>query len=145
MSTYIIIKMHCKTQKTGFTRRFYCVHAACPQCAHGALEDPTVLPQHPHSALSTTLCKLQAVSFVLSMVKINAATWHFRPLHRVFTTFLECCWRLHSAHLRDLQRFLTLWKRCEDAALVWQGFEVRIFISQWTHCATYIWVAISTP
>ena len=34
---------------TGFTRRLYSVHVACP-----ALEDPTALPQHPHNALSNT-------------------------------------------------------------------------------------------
>ena len=28
---------------TGFTRRLYIVHAARPQCAHDALEDPIAL------------------------------------------------------------------------------------------------------
>jgi len=39
---------------TGFTMRLYRVHAARPQRAHGALEDTTALPQHPHSALYNT-------------------------------------------------------------------------------------------
>ena len=45
----------CKT----FTGRLFSVHAACPQRAHDVLEDPTALPQRPHSALSNTLCKRQ--------------------------------------------------------------------------------------
>jgi len=49
---------------TGFTRRLYSVYAARPPRAHGALEDPTALPQRPHSALSNTLCKRQAAVFV---------------------------------------------------------------------------------
>ena len=38
--------MHCKpSPNTGFTRLLYTVHLARPQRAHGALEDPTALPQ----------------------------------------------------------------------------------------------------
>jgi len=42
-----IIKMHCKrpTPNAEFTRRLYSVHTARSQRAHGALEDPTTLPQ----------------------------------------------------------------------------------------------------
>jgi len=43
------------TKKTGFTRPLHSVHAARPQRAHGAVEDP----QRPQSALSNTLCKRQ--------------------------------------------------------------------------------------
>jgi len=46
MIIYIIIKMHCKRlfQKQDSHGVFYSVHAARPQRAHGALEDPTELP-----------------------------------------------------------------------------------------------------
>ena len=42
-----IIKMHCKrpTPNAEFTLRPYSVHTARLQRAHGALEDPTALPQ----------------------------------------------------------------------------------------------------
>ena len=42
-----IIKMQCKrpTPNAEFTRRLYNVHTARSQRAHGALEDPTALPQ----------------------------------------------------------------------------------------------------
>ena len=45
-----IIKMHCKRvlqmqNLHGVLQRFYSVHAARSQRAHGALEDPTELPQ----------------------------------------------------------------------------------------------------
>jgi len=33
------------TRNAEFTRRLYSVHAALSQRAHGALEDPTALPQ----------------------------------------------------------------------------------------------------
>ena len=69
--------------RTGFTRRLYSVQTAHPQRAHGAQEDPTALPQRPHSALSNTLCKNQAAAFVFSIFKINAATWRSRRLHSV--------------------------------------------------------------
>jgi len=58
---------------TGLTRRLYSVHAARPQRAHRALENPTSMLQRPHSALCNTLCKRQAVAFVLSIFKINVA------------------------------------------------------------------------
>jgi len=53
---------------TGFTQRLYSVHAARQQLAHGALEDPTALPQRFHSALSNTPCKHQAAAFIFSML-----------------------------------------------------------------------------
>jgi len=58
---------------TGFTRRLYDVHVVRPQRGHGALEDPTALPQRLHRALSNTLCKRQAAALSLCMFKINAA------------------------------------------------------------------------
>ena len=64
--------------------RLYCVHAARPQRAHDALEDPTALPQRPHSALSNTPCKRQAAC----MFKINAAAWRSMRKHSVFTALL---------------------------------------------------------
>jgi len=60
------------TQHADFTRRLYSVHAARPQRAHDALEDPTSFPQRSHSALSDTLWKRQAVAFIKSMLKTNA-------------------------------------------------------------------------
>ena len=84
------------------------VFTACTRrahSAHGALEDPTALPQRCHSVLSNTLWKRQAVAFVLSMLKVNAAAWRSRRLHSVSTAFAQRCWRLHSAHLGVLQFF----------------------------------------
>jgi len=130
MITSIIIKMQLRllSPNTGFTYLtscLYSVHMASPQRAHDALEDPTALPHRPHSALSNTLCKRHAAALVLSMFKINSTAWRSRRLHSVFTAFPQLCWRLHSAHLGDLQLFWTLWKRFEDTALVWQGFLQR--------------------
>jgi len=76
------------TPNAEFTRRLYSVHAARSQRAHGALEDPTALPQRCHSVLSNTLWKRQAAAFVLSMLKIIAAAWRFRRLHNVCTALL---------------------------------------------------------
>ena len=83
---------------TGFTRCLCNVHAARPQRAHGVLEDPTALPQRPHSALSNTLCKRQAVAFVLNMFKINAAAWRSR---RLYVERLHC---VSTALLATAQR-----------------------------------------
>ena len=101
---------------TGFTRRLYSVHTARPQRAHGVLKDLTSLPQRLHSALSNTLCKRQAAAFVLSMFKINAAAWSSMRLHSVFTALLATT--QHAS-----RRSAVLWKRRENAALVWQGFK----------------------
>ena len=38
--------------------------------------------------------------------------------HMAFYAIAQQCWRLHSAHLSDLQFFLKLWERCKDATLV---------------------------
>jgi len=40
-----IKKLQKPTLNAGFTRHLYNVYAAHPQRAHGALEDPTALPQ----------------------------------------------------------------------------------------------------
>ena len=61
------------SQIIGFTRRLYSVHTGRLPRAHGTLEDLIVLPQRSHGALTNTLCKRQAASFVLSMFKLNAA------------------------------------------------------------------------
>jgi len=125
------------TPNAQFTRRLYSVHAARSQRAHGALEDP----QRCHSVLSNTLCKRQAAAFVLSMPKINAATRRSRRLHSVSTAFAQRCWRLHSAHLGVLQFFKTLWERCKDATLVWQGFYTQSRLSQsedWLFCVSLV-------
>jgi len=79
------------------------MHRARPQRIQGALEDPTALPQRPHSALSNTLCKCQAAAFVLSMLKIMV----FMRLYSVFKVFPQRCWRLQTP-LPPLQTFLTL-------------------------------------
>jgi len=50
------------TPNAGFTCRLYSVHAARPQRAHGALTDPTALPQRSYSALSKGLVTLAVVS-----------------------------------------------------------------------------------
>ena len=55
------------TPNAEFTRRLYTVHAARSQRAHGALEDPTALPQRCQGVLSNTLWKRQATAFVLSI------------------------------------------------------------------------------
>jgi len=52
--------------------------------------------------MSNTLCKRQAAVFVLGMFKINAAAWR---LHSVLDIVFKAFWRLHSAHLGDLQLF----------------------------------------
>jgi len=77
-----------------------------------------------HSVLSNTLWKRQDAAFVLSMLKVNAAAWRSRRLHSVCTAFARRCWHLHSAHLGVLQFVGTLWERCKDATLVWQGFNI---------------------
>jgi len=48
--------------------------------AHGALEDLT-------ARCFITLFKHKAAAFVLSMFKINAASWCSRRLHNVYTAF----------------------------------------------------------
>ena len=119
---------------TGFKRRLYSMHAAHPLRTHGALEDPTALPQRLHSALSNMEWKRQAATFVLSMFKINATAWRFWRLHSVFTSFPQRCWLLHSAHLGDLQLFEiaveTLWGRrsgvTELQCLGWGSFDVNL-------------------
>jgi len=84
--------------------KVYGVHAARPQRAHGALEDPTTLPQRCHSVLSNSLCKRQAAAFVLSMFKISAAAWRSRRLHSVSTALLAFA-----------RRSAIYFKRCENA------------------------------
>jgi len=69
------------TPNTGFTRRLYSVHAARQQRAHGALEDPTALPQR----LSNKLWKREAAAL---NKKINAAVRRSRRLHSVCTALL---------------------------------------------------------
>jgi len=128
--------MHCKQ----FKYRLYNVSV---QRAHGA---PTTqprrfkrlqvaLPQRPHSALSNTLCKRQAAAFVLSMFKINNAAWR---LHSVFTALLATA----QPAPRRSSTFLTPWKCCEDAALVWQGI-TELFVST-KHCniITYLLITV---
>jgi len=66
----------------------YSVHAARPQRAHGALEDPSAMPQRCHSVLSNTQWKRQTAAFVLTMLKINAAARRARRLHSVSTALL---------------------------------------------------------
>jgi len=108
-----IIKMHCKrpSPSAEFTWRLYTVHTARSQRAHGALEDPTVLPQRCHSVLSNTPWKRQAAAFVLRALKVNATAWRFMRLQTVTTAFAQHCWRLHTAHLGVLRFF----KRCGNA------------------------------
>jgi len=72
------------TLNAGFTRRFYSVHVARPQRAHGALE----YPQRCHSVAIACSQTRQAAAFVLSMLKINAASWRSRRLHSVSTGLL---------------------------------------------------------
>jgi len=75
----IIIKMHWK--RLFQMQDLHGVFTVCTRRAHNA---PTALkkfPQNSHSALSNTLCKRQAASFILSMLKTNAATWRSRRLH----------------------------------------------------------------
>ena len=108
-----IIKMHCKrpTPNAEFIRRLYSVHTARSQRAHGALEDPTALPQRCHRVLSNTLWKRQAAAVVLSMLKVNAAAWRSGRLHSVPQ-------RLHSVAGVCTERtsaFCNFLKRCGNA------------------------------
>jgi len=108
--------MKLKSSNTGFTRRLYSVHTTRPQRAYGALEDPTALLQRPHSALSNTLCKRQPRCFehVLNKSRRIAIYAVAQRLHSVSTALLATAQRAP----RRSATFLTLWKRCEDAALV---------------------------
>jgi len=65
---------------TEYKQRFYSVHSAPPQCAHGAVEDPTALPQRPHSALSNMMYKRQAAAFLLCMFMIYTDAWRSRQI-----------------------------------------------------------------
>ena len=79
------------TPNAEFTRRLYRVHAVRSQRAHGALEDPTVLP---HRAV------LHAVETPSRGVCFEYAKK--TPPHGVLgdcTAFPQRCWRLHNAHL----------------------------------------------
>ena len=89
MISCFIIKIHCQRL---LQMLLYSVQAAHPHRAHGALEDPTALPQR-------------------CVLKINAVAWRSMRLHSIFTAFPRRGWRLHSAHLGDLQFF----KRCGNA------------------------------
>jgi len=106
---------------TWFTRRLYSVHTTRPQRAYDALKDPHSCHNVP-TARCLTRCASAKPTFVLSTFKENVTAWRSRRLHSAFTAFPQRCWRLYSAHLSKLQLFRTLFKRCEDAALVWQVF-----------------------
>ena len=85
-------ELQMRSPNTGFTRRLYSVHAACPQRTHGALKDPTALPQHPHNALSNS----HSV-FMCSVSTALLASIKHAP--RRFATFfyaVETLWRCHS-------------------------------------------------
>jgi len=87
------------------------IYTASLQRARGALTTRPRRSRRPHSVLSNTPWKRQAAAFVLSMLKVNAASWRSRRLHSVLTAFAQRCWRLHSAHLGVLHFF----KRCVNA------------------------------
>ena len=72
----IIIKMHCKRQM----QDLHVVFTACTRRAHGALEDPTALPQRCHSALFNTL-------------KTNASAWRSMRLQSAHTALLATAQR----------------------------------------------------
>jgi len=46
-----------------------------------------------------------------------------QDLHGVLTAPTR---RAHNAHLGDLHFSRTLWKRCKDATLVWQGLHTHV-------------------
>jgi len=81
------------TPNAEFTRRLYSMHAARPQRAHSTLEDPTALPQCCHNALFNTLCKRQAVPFISSMLKTNAAAWRSKRSHSAHTALVATAQR----------------------------------------------------
>jgi len=56
----IIIKMHCK--RLLLMQDLHGIFTACTRRAHGALTDPTALPQRSYSALSKGLVTLAVVS-----------------------------------------------------------------------------------
>ena len=60
------------TSNAELTRRLYSVHAVRPQRAHGALDEPTSVPQRCHSVLKTT-----------------TDAWRSRRLHSVSTALLS--------------------------------------------------------
>jgi len=66
---------------TGFTQRFHSVHAASPQCTHGALENPT----------------FAALSFI--HVQNNCRRMAFKAMHSAYTALLATaqCTPLRSA------------------------------------------------
>ena len=81
-----IIKMHCNSLLQ--MQNLHNVFTACTRRTHNA---PTALyktPQLCHSMLSNTLWKRQDAAFVLSMLKINAATWRSRRLHSICTALM---------------------------------------------------------
>jgi len=104
-SLFAFIKMNMlkyifNTFTSEFTKHLHSAHAARPQRAKGALEDPTTLPQRPKPALC------------LSMFKIIAAAWRSLRWHSAHTARTQRCWQLHIEHLGDLP-FLG---RCGNAA-----------------------------
>jgi len=81
-----------------------------PQRAHAALKEPTALLQRPQRAEQTP------ISGVVIVHVLNVRS----PPHGVLddcTAHKQRCWRLHIAHLGDLQLFWTLWERCVYAPL----------------------------
>jgi len=78
-----------------FTKRLHSAHEARQQRAHGALEDPTTLPQRSHSALLSR-------GLIFGHVQNNRRRWRSRRWHSAHTASTQRCWRLHSAHLGDL-------------------------------------------
>jgi len=56
----------------------YRAHTERPRRAHGAIKDPTALPQLPHSA---TALQTQSCDVVLNMFKMIAAASHSKRWH----------------------------------------------------------------
>ena len=102
------------SQNAGLTKRLYSLHTTSPQRAHGALEDPTALPQRPHRALSNTLCKRRVAAFVLNMFKINA------PLCVLgdYTVYSQLFHSVDGDCTARTSAICNIFERCEDAALV---------------------------
>jgi len=81
MNICFIIKMH--YNRLLQMQNLHSAFTACTRRAHNAPTALSKTPQRCHSVLSNTLWKRQAAVFVLSMLKVNAATWRSRRLHSV--------------------------------------------------------------
>jgi len=113
--------------------------------------------KRPHSVATTSLRRavkhavLKPSRGVLSMFKIKATAWRTRRLHSVFTAFPQRCWRLHSAHLGEVQLFkrcgnavrTPLW--CDRASTQLSRVELHIYERRLARLKAAVWCAKYEP